>query len=136
MSIVNQSNRPQLLQRLGNITADGTFLLLYAHKAIVIREASIVAHVAVAEGVQANHVAFKLVNRAADGTETDVGAAVTNVNAAVAKGGALTLTVPDDYELERGHSLVLSADVNGTGAFSPCACAVDYEVRGNAIRGN
>ena len=136
MSINNASNRPQLLQNVGNVNADSTFLVLYAQKTLIIREAAIVAHAAVAQGVQANHVAFKLINRDADGAETDVGAAVTNVNVAVGKGGALALNVPDDYRLERGHSLVLSADVSGTGTFNPCAVAVDYQVAGSFVRGD
>ena len=133
MSIANFGNRPQLLRSLGNITADATFLVLHAHKQLVIRKASIVGNVAVAAGVQANHVAFKLIERTPAGAETDVGAAVTNVGVAVGKGATLDLTVPEDFKLEAGNSLVLSADVMGTGAFSQCHVSIDYQVQGSRV---
>ena len=131
MSILNESNRPQLLARLGDVTADSTFLVLYAQKKLVIVGAAIVAHVDVAAGSGANNVAFKLIDRAADGDETDVAAAVNNDGVAVDKGEILALNVPEDYSLDEGHSLILSADVTGAGAFSPCALALDYLVVGS-----
>ena len=131
MSVENSSNRPQSLQRLGDVTADATFLVLHAHKNLVIRKASLIAHVAVPAGTQADHIDFKLIDRAEDGTEKDVGAAVTTEEVGVAKGAALALTVPEDFVLETGHSLVLDAAVTGNGAFSPCALSIDVQVQGS-----
>ena len=60
-----------------------------------------------------------------------MGTVVSTEGQGVAKGASLELTVPDEYELDEGHSLVLSADVTGNGTFNPCFLSLDIQVRGS-----
>lgn len=135
MSIANENNRPLSFINLGNVAADGDHLVLYAHKDLLIQGASVVFHAALAAS-NTNHVALKLVKRAApvgdaDGVETDVGAAVTTRATAFYKGSTLALTVAKDYLLKKGESLVLNADTTGAGAINPLCVALDIQIRGS-----
>lgn len=128
MGAFNELNRPQHCASLGSIAATTTLLLFHATKKVVVRQADLVAVAAIA-GSSTNNYSFQVKKLDSAGTETDIGSAVTTV-AGVSKGAVLNLPGLEDYTLDTGESLIVTATLTGTLTISGFL-AMDYEVIGN-----
>ena len=77
MSVLNEDNRHDVTVNVGDIDATSETVVFHAFKKIMIRAAAIVLNIAHAGGSASNNNQLRLINRDADGADTNVGAQVT-----------------------------------------------------------
>lgn len=128
MSNSNQNNRPDVIVPLGDIAANGNITVFYAHKSVLLKNASLFSEQAMS-GTAGQLLEFKMRMRTAAGDASDV---TVEVNTQANTGNrVLNLNVPDEFEVPQGATLAVNIAETGNDTWTGVNFALDYQVKGN-----